>query len=1169
MFKNIFLFELKHWLRSPAFYLYLFAFFFLAFMLQAGSAGFFDSPTEQKATQLLNSPHAISSILHYFNKFFLFLLPAIIGVGLYRDYKSQVINIMYTFPMKKRDYLFGKFLSNFFIVLLICFSVAVGLMIAECLPDLHEGKIGSFSWNGYVQSFCFYIIPNMLVFGAIIFSVVLWTRNIFAGFGSIILLLIVQMIIQNAFGQQYELIALLDPFAQFTFEYETRFWTLAEKNTKLLFLSNTLLFNRLIWLSIAGFIFVYTYRKFDFSIDSMASFLTNKKNEKVVVAKRVQKRSVTLPAVTYDYSFSQQLKNSWTLSNFHLQYIVKNWVFLGIVCLGIMAIIFMLGKVTNTGKMNLMPVTNIVLAIPTFFFTSIILLLTFIYSGMLIHRERIAGMNELVDATPISNSTVMGAKILAIIKMQVILLFLMLVAGVILQSYNGYFNFEIGLYFFHLYVIQFIVLIIWAFAATFAHTIFPNVYLSMFLLVLAWFGFGAIGDLGINTKLLQFNSPEILDYSDLNGYGTSLMGYFLVECYWFIFGVLLLILSFLFWQRGTALSIKDRFSVASLRFTHSIKLVSGLLLLGFVALGFTIFKTENSSPYLSGKAEHTAYKTFEKNFKQYQGMLQPRITKLNANINLYPSKQKVEAKGTYTIVNKSDVAIDTLLVKLGFDEITKFEIDRPSKIIHQDDYVQFYVLELDQSLAPKESLQLSFTIKNKSNTLFERNSNILGNGTFLKDDMFPRLGYFLNEDTRSPKKHSTSCNHYQAIDSDLVDIETTISTSGDQLAIAPGYLEKEWTENGRRFFSYKTDKPIKFRFGFNSGKFKLTKDKWQDIDLEIYAHPSHNYNLETMMNGLKGGLAYNTKYFSPYQHREARIIEFPKTEGTYATTFANSIPTSEIRFIATNNKNKSKADLAFYVPAHEITHQWWANQLIPGDALGAVMLTESITEYITLQVYREHLGEVAAQEFLKLQHKRYFRGRAKESGVEASLYNVKSEQQYISYGKGAVVFNSIKHHIGEANLNAVLKAFLLDHQEKECSYPTTIDLVSRLKSSCPDTLQYVIEDHFESVVVYDNKITDAKARTLSDGRHQVELSCSFNKSIQDEEGKTSELKQLNEYIQIGLYNKNDELISIHKHLVQKTDTMISITVEEQPSKIVLDPNLLILDKNLRDNEIDL
>src|SRR5690606_40189854 len=55
--------------------------------------------------------------------------------------------------------------------------------------------------------------------------------------------------------------------------------------------------------------------------------------------------------------------------------------------------------------------------------------------------------------------------------------------------------------------------------------------------------------------------------------------------------------------------------------------------------------------------------------------------------------------------------------------------------------------------------------------------------------------------------------------------------------------------------------------------------------------------------------------FSPYQHRQARIIEFPATLRTFAQAFANTMPFSEaIGFIAdVDEENPNAVDYPFSV----------------------------------------------------------------------------------------------------------------------------------------------------------------------------------------------------------------------------------------------------------------
>ena len=94
----------------------------------------------------------------------------------------------------------------------------------------------------------------------------------------------------------------------------------------------------------------------------------------------------------------------------------------------------------------------------------------------------------------------------------------------------------------------------------------------------------------------------------------------------------------------------------------------------------------------------------------------------------------------------------------------------------------------------------------------------------------------------------------------------------DQIAIAPGELAREWSENGRHYFQYRTLKPVLNFFSVLSARYAVKRDKWNDVDLGIYYHPGHEYNLDKMMKGMKDALEYCTTNFSPYQNKTLRIV---------------------------------------------------------------------------------------------------------------------------------------------------------------------------------------------------------------------------------------------------------------------------------------------------------
>ncbi|WP_299212444.1 M1 family aminopeptidase [uncultured Aquimarina sp.] len=1159
MFKHIFLYELKYWIKKPVLYVYLVVFSGLAFIAIAGTGGLFDPPLATKAARLINSPFEINYLLQYFNKLLLFLLPAIIGATVYKDFRDNTHSVLYSFPIKKKEYILGKFINSFTLVFGIAITITVVMILTEHLPGLDDNKMGDFRLVGYLQAFLLYTVPNLLFYGAIVFAVVAYFRNIYAGFVIILILFLLQNITQNLF--QGVSIALLDPFGQNAVIYETQYWTLEDKNFKLIPVLGVALYNRLVWFAITVITVGYVYRKFALT-EHPSTTLFKKKTEKRQAKKSIGGSiNIRLPKVSYQFSNQQQLKNSWLLSAVNFQSIVKSWMFYIIIAFGILAVLFSIAKVTNNSEMTILPVTNVVLTIPAFFFTTIIMLLTFIYSGMLVHKDQVSNMNQLVDATPIPNFTLLLSKIIAIIKMQALLLFIMMLSGIIIQVYNSYYNLEIGLYVFDLFIVKFSGLIIWALASVFIHTLVRNTYLGIFILLIGWFGISGLKQIGMDSFLILFNFSEPMPYSDMNAYGDQLAPYFLVKGYWTLFGILLVTASYLLWIRGMHQSIKERLSFIKTRFNRRIQIIGGLLLIGFVVLGFTIHREENKQVALSSQEQDKAFDQFEKSFSKYANIInQPKVTDISLNIAIFPKTNDLEVQGSYTLINTSQQVIDTILVKTGFNETTSFTLDKASEIVDQDPYVKFSVLKLAKGLHPNDSIQLNFTLKSKPTTLFKNNANVLNNGTLFKNNIFPRLGYFLHGNEKHPSDATSKQKHYYSQDSDFISLKTVISTSQDQTAISPGYLKRAWKEDKRNYFEYQTDAKIKNSLSFSSGVFEIEKESYKNVDLEIYYHKDHTYNLSKMKEGLKAALDYNAKHFGAYQFTEARIVEFPITEGTYASVMANSIPTSEMRFIA--NSSDETIDISFYTIAHELTHQWWANQLVPADALGAIMLSESITEYISLNIFEEHYGAEKKLDFLKMQHGRYIKGRTSEIATEPPLYLVTAGQQYLAYGKGTVVFNTLSHYLGKEKTHTILKDFFDLYKNKEAPYPTSIELVESIRKATPDSLKYMVKDLFETVTFYDTKIENVKVTSDEKGTYAAEVDFSVSKHRNRAEEASLNLK---DYIEIGFYNEDDELISLEVLKISQNSNQIIFRLKEKPYKVVIDPNYLLIEKDIDDN----
>ncbi len=1217
MFTTIFKYELRYWFRQPAFYIYLGIFSLLALLISGGTAGLFDFLTVSTgSSKIVNSPIGINSLLSGLTTFIFFLFPSIIGVSIYRDYKSEMHTILYSYPFTKANYLFAKFFSSVLIVLVIVLSIGMAMFIGFRLPGTNQDIVGTFNFLAYLQTYFAYVIPNVLLFGAIVFAVVTFTRNISAGFITVILLMLLQGIVATLLvDSDYRYFsALIDPFGEEAANYYTKYWTVAEQNEQMLPIEGVILYNRLIWLTIATFVFGFVFRYFSFTQNAISFSFRKQKGERTTKQNFGGITRVILPKVDFNFSFLQNLKTTWRLSNLDFKYIVKSWPFMSIVLVGLIFILItsmVLGEIFGT---KTLPATWQVLLIPGNSFALFINITTFLYAGMLIHRGKIARVNQLIDVAPVPNWTLLVSKLIALLKMQFVLLLVILIGGISIQVYNGYYNFEIAHYLKELYLLNFIHFAIWALLALFVQTLIGNAYLGLFVMLVISIGMPFLSLIGIEQSIFKYNQAPGFSYSDMNGYGISLTNYLVYKLYWLLGGLTLLVVSGLFWVRGLPFSFKERLLIAKSRFKGASLVGFSILLVGFLALGFRIYYENNilnERTSLNESEKQTV--EWEKKYKKYEKFIQPRIISVKVNVNIYPKELNFDAEGTYVMVNKSNQPIDSILLNY-YDYPITFKFDNPNELVSRDTLYNFSIYELKEPLNPGDSLSLSFAVHNKPNRFLRNNSPVRSNGTFINNSqIFPSLSYSGGELTddevrekyglpknelKPPPSDTTALsNTYISKDADWIDFEATVSTSEDQIAIAPGYLQKEWTTDGRRYFHYKMDSKILNFYAFNSGKYEIKKDKWNDVNLEIYYHKGHEYNLDRMMAGMKASLAYNSENFSPYQHKQVRIIEFPRTRGGFAQSFPNTIPFSEgLGFIAdVDDSEEGGVDYPFAVTVHEVAHQWWAHQVIGADVLGATMLSESLSEYVSLKVLEHQHGKSKMRKFLKTSLDAYLMQRTTEQKRENPLmYN--DGQGYIHYQKGSLIFYALSDYIGEDSLNAALKRYIEKVKFQEAPYTTSIEMVDYIREVTPDSLRYVIKDMFETITLYKNRIVDVTSTELDNGKYQVEIEFNVSKYRNDEKGKryfseegadsisykTEKMRKpeysalLADYIDIGIFaeeevgetNKEIELY-LKKHKITAINNTITIIVDQKPTEVGVDPYNKLIDTNSDDNRREL
>ena len=327
MFSTIFKQELKYWFSRPAFYIYISIFLLLAFFLSASSAGFFDSVTATTgSSRIVNSPIGVTGLFNALTIFIFFLFPSIVGVSVFRDFKSEMHTILYSYPFTKANYLFAKFFSSIVVVSVIVLSIALGMIIGFRVPGTNPDLVGPFNVTTYLQTYFVFILPNVLLFGAIVFAVVAFTRNIAAGFITVIILMFGQGVLESLLSEPEHrtLAAIIDPFGSAATNYYTKYWTPSEQNELQIPIKEMIVYNRLLWLAIATLIFGLVYKFFKFSQNAISISFRKPKAERVTKTNFSGITKTALPKVSYDFSFIQNLKTTWKLSKINFKNMVKS-----------------------------------------------------------------------------------------------------------------------------------------------------------------------------------------------------------------------------------------------------------------------------------------------------------------------------------------------------------------------------------------------------------------------------------------------------------------------------------------------------------------------------------------------------------------------------------------------------------------------------------------------------------------------------------------------------------------------------------------------------------------------------------------------------------------------------------------------------------------------------
>ncbi|HSK18887.1 MAG TPA: hypothetical protein VK912_07090, partial [Longimicrobiales bacterium] len=800
-------------------------------------------------------------------------------------------------------------------------------------------------------------------------------------------------------------------------------------------------------------------------------------------------------------------------------------------------------------------------------FRVIVPLLIVYFAGELVWRERDAGLSENIDATSVPEWVLFAGKYVGLALVLTAYVASMTAAGILAQVITGFHDFQVGLYIQVLFGLQLPEYLLFAVLAILIHVVVNHKHVGLLVALLAYFLTIFAPRLGIEHSLLVYTAGPEWSYTDIRGFGSSIGPWLWFKLYWAAWALLLAVAARLLWVRGRESAFLMRLLIARRRFTRATSrafaLAVGLVL---VLGGFIFYNTNVLNEYRTTDELTERAAEYERRYGRYERIPQPRREATQLHIEIYPDRGAATIRGSYLLVNRDALPIDSVHLETLHGAETRIAFDRPATAVLEDRTLDHSIYALREPLQPGESMMLEFEIDVEPRGFRHGGAGtpIVPNGTHFTGRALPVIGYQPGRELMSAvdrREHGLPRQVTLPTPDDVnpdvasgtsATFDAVVGTAEDQVAVAPGMLRRTWTEDGRRYFHYSSDVPISGEFMFFSADYDVHRERWKDVEIQVYNDPRHTRNRDRLLRSVRASLDYFSAEFGPYPYPFLQIIEQPAI-GMGMGVDGSGVVTGLEGFFRLDPEGDD-FDAIFQITAHEMAHQWWGVQLRHAFAEGAIVLSESLAWYSAMQLMKNVNGPDQLRQFMS-----FMRQPDPWPPIRTGLPLLRAMDPWAGYRKGPYALYALSEYMGEERVNGALRNLLQNMAGEEA---TTLDLYRELEAVTPDSLHYLLHDLFATNTFWELDAERATAEQTDAGTWQVTLDVSARKVVADSAGAETELA-MDEWIPIGVFARAEaggELsapLYLRMHRIRSGDQTITVTVAREPVLAGIDPHHLL------------
>ncbi|RZJ35015.1 MAG: aminopeptidase, partial [Brevundimonas sp.] len=358
--------------------------------------------------------------------------------------------------------------------------------------------------------------------------------------------------------------------------------------------------------------------------------------------------------------------------------------------------------------------------------------------------------------------------------------------------------------------------------------------------------------------------------------------------------VMLAVIAYGLWRRGTETRLWPRLKRFPRRLFGPAGVIGGVALAAFIGLGVFIYINTNVwNEYRTQKQIERLQADAEKTLLRYEEVPQPTVTDVRLVMDLHPHAPSLRTSGAYLLENRTSAPLRE--VHLRWNDTLDMErlVVQGATVARDWPEFSYRIYRFTTPMQPGERRAVRFEsvlqqrgFMNSGNT-----TRLVDNGTFVNNFEFaPMVGMGrdglltdrskrrklgLPAELRPAKVEEEGARGRNYIGADWVTADITVTTDADQTVVAPGDKRSDTVVNGRRTARFVTESPVLNFFSVQSARYAQSRRVHNGVEMVVFHDPAHTRNVPRMLEALSNSLDYYQANFSPYQFRQARIVEFP------------------------------------------------------------------------------------------------------------------------------------------------------------------------------------------------------------------------------------------------------------------------------------------------------